>query len=116
MINALNQIKNRKLVYNFPYRSSKKEKSLTKVTIAQNVILVVFIGGKFIFKKNPLQDLHSSPNTVISTNERHCIITDHLTFKLRYNQNHPYVFIMYLSFWIFGPRGHLADYLPIGCC
>ena len=68
MINALNQIKNRKLVFNFPYRSSKKEKSLTKVTIAQNIILVV---GKFIFKKNPLQDLHSSLNAVISTNEGH---------------------------------------------
>ena len=38
MINTLHQIKNRKLVYNFPYMSSKWEKSLTKVPIAQNVI------------------------------------------------------------------------------
>ena len=44
------------------------------------------IGGKFIFQKNPLQDLHSSLNAVISTNEKHWVITDHVTFKLRYNQ------------------------------
>ena len=37
-------------------------------------------------KKNSLQDLLSSLNAVISTNERHWIITGHLTFKLRYNQ------------------------------
>ena len=35
-------------------------------------------------KKNPLQDLLSSLNAVTSTNERHGIITDHVTFKLRY--------------------------------
>ena len=38
------------------------------------------------FKKNPLQDSLSSLNAVISTNERHWIITGHVTFKLRYNQ------------------------------
>ena len=33
-------------------------------------------------KKNPLQDLLSSVNAVISTNERHWITSDHVTFKL----------------------------------
>ena len=37
-------------------------------------------------KKNPLKDLLSSLNAVISTNERHWIIAGHVTFKLRYNQ------------------------------
>ena len=37
-------------------------------------------------KKNPLQDLLSSLKAVILTNERHRIITGHVTFKLRYNQ------------------------------
>ena len=37
-------------------------------------------------KENPLQDLLSSQNAVISTNERNWIITGHVTFKLRYNQ------------------------------
>ena len=32
------------------------------------------IGGNFICQKNPLQDLLSSLNAVISTNERHWII------------------------------------------
>ena len=32
-------------------------------------------------KKNPLQDLHSSLNSVISTNKRNEILTDHLIFK-----------------------------------
>ena len=36
-------------------------------------------------KKNPLQDLLSSLNAVISTNERSWILTDHVTFKLPYN-------------------------------
>ena len=42
------------------------------------------IGGKFICKKNPLQDLLSSLKSVISTNERNGILTDHVIFKLRY--------------------------------
>ena len=42
------------------------------------------IGGNFICQKNPLQDLLSSLNAVVSTNERHWIITGHVTFKLRY--------------------------------
>ena len=37
-------------------------------------------------KKNPLQDLLSSVNAVISINERAWILTDHVTVKLRYNQ------------------------------
>ena len=41
---------------------------------------------KFNLSKNPLQDLLFSLNAVISTNERHWIITGHVTFKLRYNQ------------------------------
>ena len=44
------------------------------------------IGGKFVCeKKNPLQDLLSSLDTVISTNERNWISTGHVTFKLHYN-------------------------------
>ena len=35
-------------------------------------------------KKNLLQDLLSSLNALISTNERHWTV--HVTFKLRYNQ------------------------------
>ena len=46
----------------------------------------VLIGGKFICKKNPLQDLFSSMKAVISTNQRAWILTGHVTFKLRYNQ------------------------------
>ena len=37
-------------------------------------------------KKKSLQDLLSSLNAVISSNERHLIITDHVIFKLPYNQ------------------------------
>ena len=37
-------------------------------------------------KKSPLQDLYSSMNAVISTNERAWILTGHVTFKLCYNQ------------------------------
>ena len=36
------------------------------------------------FKKNPLQDLLSSVNAVISTNERIEFITDHMTYNLAY--------------------------------
>ena len=45
--------------------------------------LSALIGGKFIDKKNPLQDLLSSLNAVISTNERNWILTGHVIFKLR---------------------------------
>jgi hypothetical protein len=44
------------------------------------------IGGKFICKKNPLQDLLSSLNAVISTNEMNLILSGHVIFKLHYNQ------------------------------
>ena len=37
-------------------------------------------------KENPLQDYLSSLNAVISANERHWIITGHVTFKLHHNQ------------------------------
>ena len=39
------------------------------------------IGGKFLFQKNPLQDLHSSVNVVISTNEKIEFITGHMTYN-----------------------------------
>ena len=44
------------------------------------------IGGKFIFFKKPLQDLLSSVNAVISTNERIEFITDHMTYNLAYTK------------------------------
>ena len=37
-------------------------------------------------KKNHLQDLLSHLNSVISTNERNGILTDHVIFKLRYSE------------------------------
>ena len=40
----------------------------------------------FVKKKNPLQDLLSSMNAAISTNEKVWILTSHVIFKLRYNQ------------------------------
>ena len=44
------------------------------------------IDGKFVCEKNPLQDLLSSLKSVISTNGRNRILTDHVIFKLRYNE------------------------------
>ena len=38
------------------------------------------------FQKNPLQDLLSSVNTVISTNERIEFITGHMTYNLAYTE------------------------------
>ena len=40
----------------------------------------------FFKSLNPLQDLLSSWNAVISTNERNLILTGHAIFKLHYNQ------------------------------
>ena len=40
--------------------------------------------GKFILQKNPLQDLLSSVNTIISTNERVEFIRDHMTYNPAY--------------------------------
>ena len=48
--------------------------------------LSALIGGNFFFQKNPLQDLLSSLNAVVSTNERNWILRGHVTFKLCYNQ------------------------------
>ena len=44
------------------------------------------IGGKFIFQKNPLQDLLSSLNAEISTNESTGFITGHMVYNLAYTQ------------------------------
>ena len=49
-------------------------------------IWVLSLMENLFFQKNPLQDLLSSLNAVVSTNERHWIITGHVTFKLCYNQ------------------------------
>ena len=46
--------------------------------------LSAVIGGKFICKKNPLQDLLSSLNAVISTNDSTRIITGHVIYNLAY--------------------------------
>ena len=46
--------------------------------------LSVPIGGKFMFKKNSLQDLLSSLNDVISTNESTLIITGHVIYNPAY--------------------------------
>ena len=37
-------------------------------------------------KENPLQNLLSSLNFIISTNEKNEILTDHVIFKLRFNE------------------------------
>ena len=47
--------------------------------------LSALIGGKLIYK-NPLQDLLSSLNAVISTNERIEFITGHVIFNGAYNE------------------------------
>ena len=51
-------------------------------------MLSLHIGGKFIFqKKNPLQNLPSSVNAVISTNEKIEFITGHMTYKTGYTKS-----------------------------
>ena len=42
------------------------------------------IGGKFICKKNPLEDFLSSVNAVISTNERIEFIAGRITYNPAY--------------------------------
>ena len=42
------------------------------------------IGGKFNLDKNPLQDLLSSLNSVISTNESTQFITGHMVYNPAY--------------------------------
>ena len=44
---------------------------------------IALIGGKFILK-NPLHDLLSSLNAVISTNESTWVITGHVIYNLAY--------------------------------
>ena len=65
-------------VTRFDYKGALKSHDLLKI---QGLSLAEIL----FFKKN-LQDFISSLNAVISTNERHWIITGHVTFKLRYNQ------------------------------
>ena len=48
--------------------------------------LIAVSGGKFICKKKLVQNLLSSLNIVIATNERNWILTGHVISKLRYNQ------------------------------
>ena len=66
-------------VTRFDYNRASKSHDLLKIQ-GLSFVEILFV------KKNPLQDLLSSLNTVISTNERHWIITGLVTFKLRYNQ------------------------------
>ena len=49
------------------------------------------------FRKNPLQDMLSSLNDVISTNERTESITGHVIFKLHYNQTYQLKITTYLG-------------------
>ena len=66
------------------------------------------------FKKNPLQDLHSSLNAVISTNEMHWIIIDHVIFKLRYNQMYQLETTMFIiSFQIITPHISILLWLEL---
>ena len=51
-----------------------------RVTRGLGVNSSALIGGKFICKKNPLQDFLSSLNAVISTNERTRFITGHVIY------------------------------------
>ena len=41
-----------------------------------------------LFKKNPIQDLLSSVNAVISTNERIEFITGHMTYTVKRDTTH----------------------------
>ena len=60
----------------------------------------------YVYKKNPLQDLLSSLNAVISTNERNWILTGHVIFKLRYNQ----IYQLKTTLDIFGNIGYFWKY------
>ena len=53
------------------------------------------------FQKNPLQDLLSSLNTVISTNESTRFITGHMIYTLAYNSRQQPPNIWYTTF----PKG-----------
>ena len=65
------------IVYKIKYKPGYRSCDLQRYSSA-------LIGGKFIFQKNPLQDLLSSLNAVISTNERNEFITDHMTYRPAY--------------------------------
>ena len=66
------------IVYKIKYKPGYRSCDLLKNSSA-------LIGGKFIFqKKNPLQDLLSSLNAVISTNESTRIITSHEIYNPAY--------------------------------
>ena len=49
-----------------------------------SIVRVLSYWWKNYLKKNPLQDLLSSLNAVISANERNEFITDHMTYNLAY--------------------------------
>ena len=72
------------------------------------------IGGKFIFQKKYFTRFALQSECCNFKQWEAFEATDHATFKLRYNQiywlktthmSYGTVFIMHLSFWIFGPRG-----------
>ena len=56
------------------------------ITELKDHIQVLSLVENLFLTKNPLQDLLSCLNSVISTNERNGILTDHVIFKLRYNE------------------------------
>ena len=66
-------------VTRFEYNGALKSHDLFKIQ-GLSLVEISFV------KKNPLQNLLSILNAVISTNERPCIITGYMTFKLPYNQ------------------------------
>ena len=60
----------------FKYKPGYRSCDLLKIQVLSLV--------ENLFKKNPLQDLLSSVNAVISTNERIEFITDHMTYNPAY--------------------------------
>ena len=66
-----------------------------------------FIGGKSVFFKNPLQDLLSSLNAVISTNESTRFITGHVI----YNPAYTYKFQLKTAIVA---KQHVSTFLVIG--
>ena len=61
------------------------------------------IGGKFIFSKNPLQDLLSSLNAVISTNESTRFLTGHVIYNLAYTH----------KFQLKTPKLYMISLIPV---
>ena len=60
----------------FKYKPGYRSCDLLKIQVLSLV--------ENLFKKNPLQDLLSSVNAVISTNEKIEFITDHMTYNPAY--------------------------------